>query len=103
MTGPNSKAADQTHSGCVTLSHDFKYAWDWLQNNNPGVLHTSRGAEFTARSKLSKDDRRVICFYQKGKEYSRAYLCCWGHGTNCNGTRVGMYCKALDAAILSTP
>ncbi|MDX1446801.1 glycosyltransferase family 2 protein, partial [Lishizhenia sp.] len=41
----------------------------------------------------------VIRFMQHGKEYARTYKCCWGRYYNCNRTRIGMYCVALDDAM----
>jgi len=38
----------------------------------------------------------VIRFFHNGREYGRAYECCWGHYYNCNRTRIGMYVRALD-------
>ena len=40
--------------------------------------------------------RKVIRFRQGGREYARVYACCWGHYYNCNRTRIGKYCQALD-------
>lgn len=54
--------------------------------------------EFTAEAAVSKIGKRVIRFYQQGKEYARAYKCCWGHYYNCSRARIGIYCSALDAA-----
>lgn len=60
-------------------------------------LETSVETGFTVRAAES-GGRKVIRFYQHGIEYGRAYKCCWGHYYNCNRARIGMYCKALDAA-----
>ena len=85
----------EKHGGYVQLSNTFEKAWDYLRNNELD-LHTSVGTSFQVKTGISRDNRDVIKFYQKGKEYARAYGCCWEHYYNCNRTRFGMYAKALD-------
>lgn len=59
-------------------------------------LRTENGTRFEACATVSRSGERVIRFKQHGKEYARSYECCWGNYTNCSGTRIGMYCAALD-------
>ncbi|MCD6521434.1 hypothetical protein J7K56_01500 [Candidatus Calescamantes bacterium] len=87
----------EKHGGEVRLSHSFEEVWSLLKAKGPVKLATSTGKEFTAEAGITKDGRKVIRFFQAGREYARAYECCWGHYYNCNRTRFGMYAKALDA------
>jgi hypothetical protein len=95
--------AFERHEGKVTLEHTFRQACSWLGQCAPVDLQTSRNARF--RAMVSEAQRgphrgeKVIRFMQGGQEYARAYECCWGHYYNCNRTRVGMYCVAVDAAV----
>jgi hypothetical protein len=65
------------------------------------VLVTQRGhgfvaiATFATRKATSKPER-VIRIMSGVQEYARIYPCCWGHTTNCHGTRIGGYSDALD-------
>jgi len=91
------------HDGSVTLRHTFGEAYAWLQSHPDAQLATAKGTAFTAGAAISRQ-REAIRFFQRRRngtqgEYARAYACCWGHYFNCNRTRTGMYCEALDAAI----
>ena len=90
------------HQGSVQLFHSFDRAWNYLKKNGCLNLNTSVGTNFKACAGTTRDNRKVIRFFQKRnkeKEYARAYECCWGHYYNCNRTRVGMYLKALDKVL----
>lgn len=94
-----SRSPITAHDGTVDLRHDFKAARSFLLGKGAHPLETAAGTHFTAQSTVSRDGRDVIRFFQRGKEYARSYSCCWGNYYNCNRTRIGMYCAALDAAI----
>ncbi len=93
----------ERHQGEADLQSSFKRAHAWLQRNGDIELSTAAGTRFTA--KATRTNRGVhageatIRFFQDETEYARAYECCWGHYYNCNRTRIGMYCEALDRAI----
>ena len=92
-----------SHEGSVTLQHTFREAHQWLQSQLAAQFATARGNAYTATAGTSKG-QEVICFFQRRRngtegEFGRVYACCWGHYYNCNHTRIGMYCVALDAAM----
>jgi hypothetical protein len=87
----------EAHQGTVETTCDFAEAYGFVQTAGQADLQTSTGTQFTAHAATS-GSRKVIRFYQGGKEYARAYHCCWGRYYNCNRTRMGMYCSALDSA-----
>jgi hypothetical protein len=66
-----------------------------------------KGTPFIAKATVAEkgphSGERVIVFLSekngKRSESARIYECCWGHYYNCYGTRIGMYCKALDNSI----
>lgn len=84
------------HQGKVQLSHTFNDLHSYLNRVGDVETETSTGTKFKATSSITRDGRPAIIFFQKSKEYARAYECCWGHYYNCNRTRFGMYAKALD-------
>jgi hypothetical protein len=90
------------HQGTVIPHHTFESVHKWLRFKGGIALATAAGTHFTARAELTKRGKHigepVIRFFQQNAEYGRAYNCCWGHYHNCNGTRIGMYCAALDSA-----
>ena len=85
-----------------TIPYDEAYAWLGLRGSSK--LVTKAGTHFEAFAtkgrKGERLDEPVIKFFQDGEEFGRPYACCWGHYYNCNCTRIGMYCKAIDNAIL---
>lgn len=93
----------KAHDGSTTLRHSFDLAFSWLLANQNAEFVTDSGTPFNAlASHVTKGHRvgePVIRIFQGSKEYSRAYACCWGLYTNCNKTRVGMYCQAIDSSI----
>ena len=93
----------EPHQGTAEVRHSFETAVDFLKRNGETKLTTASGTPFTARATITnKGDHRgeqTIRFFQGGKEYARSYGCCWGHYYNCNRTRMGMYCQALDGEI----
>jgi hypothetical protein len=87
----------EPHQGAVETRCSFLNAYHFVNAANTITLETSAGTAFTAKA-VDSMHGKVIRFYQRGKEYGRAYQCCWGHYYNCNRTRIGMYCSALDHA-----
>ena len=98
-----SPAMVKSHEGRVVLSNAFDAVYDWLNENGSLWLTTETGTSFEARADVTRrgphSGERVIRFFQHSDEYARAYECCWGHYHNCNRTRIGMYCVALDVAV----
>lgn len=93
----------EPHQGEVDLQHRFEAVFNWLKRNGEVTLTTAAGTCFTARATITNNGphsgEQTIRFFQGGTEYARAYRCCWGHYYNCNRTRMGMYCQALDREI----
>ena len=89
----------QPHDGTVQTKCDFAKVFCFLVTNGKLDLKTSRGKKFTAEATESRE-RSVVKFRQDGKEYAKAYECCWGHEYNCIRTRIGMYCRALDTKVV---
>ena len=92
------------HQGTVFLNHSFSEAWAFLREEGRIDLETQRkGTPFQAEANITTKGRhegeQVIIFYQRGVEFGRSYPCCWGRYYNCNRTRIGMYCEALDKFI----
>jgi|GEM_PF-1135586 len=83
------------HEGKVMLVHSFDETWSTLERKGPIALATSTGHRFRALASTSRKGK-VIRFMKERGEYGRAYVCCWGFYYNCNGTRIGMYAKAVD-------
>ena len=94
----------ETHEGTLQLRHKFEEAYNWLEKSGPAELKTKSRTPFVAKAKITQkgphSGERVIQFIQKDREYARAYECCWGHYYNCNRSRIGMYCAALDNAVM---
>jgi hypothetical protein len=93
----------EAHEGHVGLKHSFDQVYGWLFQNGPMDLNTMVGTKFEAKADITQSGEhsgeKVIRFFQKGKEYGRAYDCCWECYYNCNRTRIGMYCAALDTVL----
>ena len=93
----------EPHEGTVPVRHTFRKAYQWLVQNGPVRLMTSAETHFGANAATTQRGphagEQVILFIQDDTEYGRAYNCCWGRYYNCNRTRIGMYCKALDSAV----
>jgi hypothetical protein len=93
----------EPHEGTVSLSHGFAPAYYWPRSKGELILATAAGTSFTACAQATTRGQhageQVVRFFQGGTEFARAYKCCWGHYYNCNRTRIGMYCVALDWAV----
>jgi len=93
----------EPHEGTLQLNNTFQKAYTWLEEHGPSELKTKSGTNFVAQAEVTQKGphtgEKVIRFMQDRKEYGRAYECCWSHYYNCNRTRIGMYCKALDGAV----
>ena len=94
----------EPHEGTLQLKHKFQKAYNWLETNGSLELNTKSGTRIVAKADITQKGpnagEKVIRFMQDNKEYARAYECCWGRYYNCNRSRIGMYCTALDAAIV---
>jgi hypothetical protein len=94
----------EIHEGTLQLKHEFQKAYNWLEIHGPSELTTKRGTDFVALAEITQkgphSGEKVIRFMQDNKEFARAYECCWGRYYNCSRTRIGMYCTALDGAIV---
>lgn len=84
------------HKGQSSVKTPFDTAWTQLETSGPVQLKTKTGKSFTASAQTARDDRKVIRYFQNGKEYGRSYPCCWAHRTNCNRTWIGMCSEPLD-------
>ncbi len=93
----------EPHEGTLQLKNEFQKAYNWLEKRGPAELKTKSRTRFIAKANITRrgphTGEKVIRFMQDGKEYGRAYECCWGHYYNCNRTRIGMYCTALDNVV----
>jgi hypothetical protein len=95
----------EPHADVVVLHHSFNSIHERVSKKGELNLTTESGTPFSARADIAQKGNhageKVIRFCQDDTEYGRAYECCWGHYYNCNRTRIGMYCKALDSEIES--
>ena len=101
------KAMTLRHEGGVRLVHEFYETWNFLNRTGKRSLQTSKGTPFVAEANVTQKGKqkgeRVITFREERngelEEFGRSYECCWGRYYNCNRTRIGMYCQALDNSI----
>ena len=89
------------HKSRKILQSNFDILWTRLNTAGKQQLVTPKGHKFTALATLRKriitdQDPRFIKVEQNGQVYARIYSCCWGHTTNCYGTRIGGYSDGLD-------
>ena len=95
----------EPHEGTLQLKHTFQKAYSWLETNGSIELNTISGTRFIAKANIAQkgphNGEKIIRFMKDNKEYARTYECCWSRYYNCNRTRIGMYCKAIDVTILS--
>ncbi len=90
------------HQSQKLLQSRFDIVWQRLDDAGEQQMVTPDGHKFIASASRRKrapegQDPRVIRVKQRGKEFARIYPCCWGHTTNCSGTRIGGYSDGLDA------
>ena len=90
------------HQSQKLLQSRFDIVWQRLDDAGEQQMVTPDGHKFTARASRRKrtpedQDPRFIAVKQRGQEFARIYPCCWGHTTNCHGTRIGGYSDGLDA------
>jgi hypothetical protein len=94
----------KSHEGTLQLKNKFQKAYKWLEKIESSELKTKSETNFIAKANIAQKGphagEKVIRFMQDNKEDARAYECCWGRYYNCNKTRIGMYCSALDDAII---
>jgi hypothetical protein len=90
----------EPHEGRNHLAQIFDYVYNRLASCDSVVLNTASGKQFSACAGIAEKGphagEKVILFSQDGTECARAYECCWGHYYNCDRTRIGVYCSALD-------
>lgn len=95
----------EPHQGTLRLLNEFDNICDFLNMEGERSLKTQREkTPFIAKvirvGKGQHFGERAIVFLNGARhEYARSYKCCWGHYYNCNRTRIGMYCEALDKFI----
>jgi len=89
------------HEGNISLKHSFDEVWAFVREKNEVKLETERkGTPFEVEDHITSKgvhlNKPEIVFYRNGSVRATSYPCCWGHYYNCNRTRIGMYCSALD-------
>ena len=90
------------HQSQKLLQSRFDIVWQRLDDVGEQQMVTPDGHKFIALASRRKrtpadQDPRFIRVKQRGQEFARIYPCCWGHTTNCHGTRIGGYSDGLDA------
>jgi len=90
------------HQSQKLLQSRFDIVWQRLDDAGEQQMITPDGHKFMALASRRKrtpegQDPRFIRVKQRGQEFARIYPCCWGHTTNCHGTRIGGYSDGLDA------
>jgi predicted GIY-YIG superfamily endonuclease len=90
------------HQSQKLLQSRFDIVWQRLDDAGEQQMVTPDGHKFMALASRRKrtpadQDPRFIAVKQRGQEFARIYPCCWGHTTNCHGTRIGGYSDGLDA------
>ena len=88
------------HAAAVTNRKTFAQAYAHILAHPTATYRTtgnrkSFAAKATTAAKGDHKGKKVIRFFQDGKEYARAYECCWGFTTNCHGTYIGCYTAAI--------
>lgn len=90
----------QHHQGQKNLEKGFATVWELLSASRQQPLVTPNRHNFVAFGAVTSRGKhrgeRVIRIETDGVEFGRIYQCCWGHTTNCYGTRIGGYSDALD-------
>jgi hypothetical protein len=95
----------EIHQRTVTLVNDYNKVWEFLNSKGELTLRTEKTmTPFFVHASIAKRGKhsgeRVIRVLNHDTRRASAYVfkCCWGYHTNCygEGTRIGMYCQALD-------
>jgi len=93
------KPTKPRHHGTVSNSISFSEAYIFILNNPKHIYHTTgNNSSFMARAyKSKKRKEKVITFKGIESNYVSAYVyeCCWGKVTNCYGTYIDCYTKAM--------
>jgi len=88
------------HQGKKDLANNFEHIWRVLNASGRQSLTTPNSHTFDTFAALAikgtHEGEKVIRIEKDGQEFARIYPCCWGHTTNCYGTRIGGYSAALD-------
>jgi hypothetical protein len=102
----NDTSGKRYHQGQKDLQNDFDSVWGLLNASGQQPLVTPLGHRFTAFAAVTTggahQGERVIRIEKDGLEFARIYRCCWGHTTNCYGTRIGGYSEAVDSLAATT-
>jgi len=89
------------HQSRKILEADFSSLWDRIYAVGETYLVTPNGHKFTAEATTAvrgiHGKQKLLRIKQKGREFARIYECCWGHTTNCYGTRIGGYSESLNS------
>ena len=92
----------EPHEGTLQLKNKFQKAYNWLEKRGPSNLKTKSKTRFIAKANITRkgphSGEKVIRFMQDNKEYARVMSVAGRHYYNCNRTRIGMYCAAVDEA-----
>lgn len=94
----------KVHERTVELRHTYDTVRAWLSKHGEVRLQTARGTPFEARASVCQGGdhpgQSMILITRDGDARAYIYPCCWGHSTQCGGTRIGMYSNALEAAMV---
>ena len=89
------------HQSYKILEADFTSLWERLSECGEIHLSTPGGSKFSAQASIStrgtREQQKLVKITQQGREFARIYACCWGHTTNCYGTRIGGYSEGLNS------
>lgn len=90
-----------SHRGNKILEADFNSLWERISNIKEILLITPQGHKFSVVAETSKrgihSSEKFLKIKHNSKEFARIHACCWGHTTNCYGTRIGGYSEALNS------
>ena len=88
------------HQSQKILYTNYDRLWEALHTFGEQHLITPNDHKFTAiaaaASRGSHHGEKLIQVRKHSQEFARIYPCCWGHTTNCYGTRIGGYSDGLD-------
>lgn len=88
------------HHSRKVLDSNFISLWQKLKDAGEQYLITPKGHKFSADAfigtKGTHEQQKFVRIKHNGQEFARIYPCCWGHTTNCYGTRIGGYSSGLD-------
>ncbi len=95
------------HSGEATTRMTFEEVFTLIQEAPPASFTTEGGKDFLVTATVGQKGKhageRVLKFMDGTTERARAYVCCWGHQTNCNSQHIDLYSEAISPEALSSP